>query len=142
MDDLVANNSNSSNSNSSITSGSTTIATNTSQQIQNGLSYYEIALKKLNHILKSKASDVGKQLEDLWDSINQSSIGSNNNNNTTTSTAISTNTSGQQKGVVIGKPVVGGGAVVNGKNVNVLSGRVTNSSETNAQEVTNTVREF
>ena len=127
MDDLATTNSNSSNSNGSITSGSTTIATNASQQAQNGLSYYEIALKKLNHILKSKASDVGKQLEDLWDSINQSSI------NTTTSTAI---TNGQQKGVAAVKPVV------NGKSVNVLSGRVASSSETNAQEGSNTVSEF
>ena len=141
MDDLATTNSNSSsNSNSSITSGSTTtIATNASQQqAQNGLSYYEAALKKLNHILKSKASDVGKQLEDLWDSINQSS------NNTTTTTSI---TNGQQqKGVSVVKPAVGGGggvgAVVNGKSVNVLSGRVTSSSETHAQEGSNTVSDF
>ncbi len=139
MDDLATTNSNSSsNSNSSITSGSTTtIATNASQQqAQNGLSYYETALKKLNHILKSKASDVGKQLEDLWDSINQSS-------NNTTSTSI---TNGQQqKGAPVVKPAVGGGgvgAVVNGKSVNVLSGRVASSSETHAQEGSNTVSDF
>ena len=70
MDDLTTNsNSNSiSNSNSS-TSSKPSINTLTNA---NGLSYYELALKKLNQILKSKANDVTKQLDDLWDSINQS----------------------------------------------------------------------
>ena len=78
MDDLATNNNSSSSNSSSSTATTATgniavVVSNVGANSQsNGLSYYELALKKLNHILKSKANDVGKQLEELWDSINHS----------------------------------------------------------------------
>lgn len=60
----------------SATGGPTTLlinGTSNGQQVNgvaNGVSSYENALKKLVHILKLKANDNLKQLEDLWDSIN------------------------------------------------------------------------
>ena len=77
MDDLAAatansnSNSSSNNSNSNSSTGVST-ALSISNNNSNGLSYYELALKKLNQILKSKANDVTKQLDELWDSINHS----------------------------------------------------------------------
>ena len=123
MDDLVtttnSNSSSSSNSNSSTTSSN------------NGLSYYELALKKLNHILKSKANDAGKQLEELWDSINK--VANNGS-------AATTNTNGPKLvASMLAKPTLSN-SVPNGKSavvpVRVVSLPIT-SSDSSANEATN-----
>jgi hypothetical protein len=89
-------NNTSSNSNEALALNPTIFSSSNSSSTS---SYQELVLRKLTLIFRSKANDSIKQLEDLWEHVNQNSSNNNNNNKSKSISPVLINVNNESAGV-------------------------------------------